>query len=59
MFDYRALFEIQLQVSVDFLRVVQFETLRREIKVDVRKQQDLYVNNLVGDVKANLRDFYQ
>ena len=23
MFDYRALYEIQLQVSVDFLRVVQ------------------------------------
>ena len=25
----------------------QFETLRREIKADVRKQHDLYVNNLV------------
>ena len=36
-----------------------FETLRREIKVDVRKQHDLYVNNLVGDVKANPRDFYR
>ena len=24
MFDYRALYEIQLQVSVDFLRIVQF-----------------------------------
>ena len=24
MFDYGALYEIQLQVSVDFLRVVQF-----------------------------------
>ena len=36
----------------------KFETLRREIKADVRKQHDLYVNNLVGDVKANLRDFY-
>ena len=24
MFDYRALYEIQLQVSVDFLRVMQF-----------------------------------
>ena len=35
----------------------KFETLRREIKADVRKQHDLYVNNLVGDVKANLRDF--
>ena len=35
------------------------ETLRREIKDDIRKQHDLYVNNLVGDVKANLRDFYR
>ena len=25
MFDYRALYEIQLQVSVDFLRVVQYD----------------------------------
>ena len=31
----------------------KFETLRREIKADVRKQHGLYVNNLVGDVKAN------
>ena len=38
---------------------VTCETLRREIKVDVRKQHDLYVNNLVGDVKANPRDFYR
>ena len=30
----------------------KFETLRREIKADVRKQHDLYLNNLVGDVKA-------
>ena len=37
----------------------KFETLRREIQVDVRKQHDLYVNNLVGDVKANPRDFYR
>ena len=37
----------------------KFETLRREIKDDVRKQHDLYVNNLVGDVKANHRDFYR
>ena len=29
----------------------------REIKDDVRKQHDLYVNNLVCDVKANPRDF--
>ena len=37
----------------------KFETLRREIKADVRKQHDLYVNYLVGDVKANPRDFYR
>ena len=37
----------------------KFETLRREMKADVRKQHDLYVNNLVGDVKANPRDFYR
>ena len=37
----------------------KFETLRKEIKADVRKQHDLYVNNLVGDVKANPWDFYQ
>ena len=37
----------------------KFETLRREIKADVRKQQDLYVNNLVGDVTANPSDFYR
>ena len=35
----------------------KFGTLRREIKA-VRKQHDLHVNNLVGDVKANPRDFY-
>ena len=37
----------------------KYETLKREIKADVRKQHDLYVNNLVGDVKANPRDFYR
>ena len=37
----------------------KFETLRREIKADVRKQHDLCVNNLVGDVKATPRAFYQ
>ena len=37
----------------------KFETLRREIKADIRKQNDLYVNNLVGDVKANPKDFYR
>ena len=37
----------------------KFETLWRETKADVRKQHDLYVNNLVGDVKGNPRDFYR
>ena len=37
----------------------KFETLRREIKADIRKQHDLYVNNLFGDVKANPKDFYR
>ena len=37
----------------------KFETLRREIKADIRKQHDLYVNNLVGDVKAYPYDFYR
>ena len=33
--------------------------MRRKIKADVRKQHALYVNNLVGDIKANPRDFYR
>ena len=37
----------------------KFETLRRKIKADIRKQHELYVNNWVGDVKANPRDFYR
>ena len=37
----------------------KFETLKRLIKADVWKQHDLYVNNLVGDVKANPKDFYR
>ena len=37
----------------------KFKTLRREIKADVKKQHDLYVNNLVGDIKANPRDLYR
>ena len=40
----------------------KFETLSREIKANIGKQHDLYVNNmnnLVGDVKANPRDFYR
>ena len=29
----------------------KFESLRREIQTDVKKQHDLYVNNLAGDMK--------
>ena len=35
------------------------ETLRREIKADIKKQHDVHVNNLVGDVKANHRGYYR
>ena len=37
----------------------KFESLRWEIKADNKKQHGLYVNNLVGDVKANPRYFYR
>ena len=37
----------------------KFESLNKEIKADVKKQYDLYLNNLVGDIKANPRDFYR
>ena len=37
----------------------KFETVRREIKADVRNQHDLYVINLVSDVEAKPRDFYR
>ena len=37
----------------------KFESLRREIKADMKKQHDLYVNNLVDDVKANRRAVYR
>ena len=40
-------------------QAVATETLRREIKADVSKQHDLYVNNSVGDFKPNPRDFYR
>ena len=36
-----------------------FETLRREIKAIFKKQHDFYFSNLVGDIKANPRDFYR
>ena len=33
--------------------------MRREIKADVKKQHDLYVNNLDGDINVSPRDFYR
>ena len=36
----------------------KFEYLKREIMANVKRQNDLYVNKLVGDIKANHRDFY-
>ena len=35
----------------------KFETLRREINAEIRKEHAIYVNNLVGDVKAIPKDF--
>ena len=37
----------------------KFRSLRRDIKVVLKKQHNLYVNNLVGDIKVNPKDFYQ
>ena len=37
----------------------KFESLRRKIKAGVKKQHDLYVNNIVGDIKDYPSDFYQ
>ena len=48
MFDYRALYEIQLQVSVDFLRVVQLIPL-----------VTYFTNAPVRLLIANIRSFYK
>ena len=32
---------------------------RRERKADIKRQHDLSVNNLVGDIEANPKDFYR
>ena len=52
------LFLISQNIIADLKRL-NCETLRREIKADVRNQHDLYLNNLIGDVKTNSRDFYR
>ena len=36
----------------------RFQELRKEIKTEIKRQHDLYVNNLVGDIRANSRNFY-
>ena len=41
------------------LNIQEYVSLRREIKADIRKQRDLYVNNLVGDGKVNSKDFFR
>ena len=37
----------------------KFQELRQQIKADIKKQHDLYVNKLVGDMKVNPKDFYR
>ena len=38
----------------------KFQELRQQIKADIKKKQhDLYVNKLVGDIKVNPKDFYR
>ena len=48
-----------MNTPLDLIQRYHIVCLRREIKADtsLRKQHDLYDNNLVGDVKANPRDF--
>ena len=45
--------------KMQHMRKQKRQTLRRDIKAGIRKQHGLYVNNLVGDVKANPKDFYR
>ena len=37
----------------------KFQELRQQIKADIKKQHDLYVNKLVCDIKVNPKDFYR
>ena len=37
----------------------RFQELRKEIKTEIKRQHDLYVNNLVGDIRANPKNFYR
>ena len=36
----------------------KYQELRQQIKADNKKQHNLYVNKLVGDIKVNPKDFY-
>ena len=36
----------------------KFQELRQQIKADIKKQHDLYVNKVVGYIKVNPKDFY-
>ena len=36
----------------------KFQKLRQQIKADIKKQHDLYVNKVVGDIKVNPKDCY-
>ena len=56
--DYCAGDPGSILAGAEFPTGIQFWVIR-EIKTNVKKQQDLYVNNLVGDIKANPRDFYR
>ena len=52
------LMQRQKRLAVCKLRS-KFQELRQHIKADIKKQHDLYVNKLVGDIKVNPKDFYR
>ena len=37
----------------------RFQELRKGSETEIKKQHDLYVSNLVGDIRANPRNFYR
>ena len=47
MFDYRALYEIQLQVSVDFLRVVQSQNHFKKLECLLIVMDDIHLAPLL------------
>ena len=52
MFDYRALCEIQLQVSVDFLRVVQFRFVHRSTRGTICSINGPAISEGVGGMRT-------